>query len=270
MERSAAIPRIYTATVDGSVTGEPVLLSRESLDEKRRFMGSYTFASQMLLNPNADDTQGFKEEDIRYFDFHSSNNLNVYILVDPANEKKKTSDYTVMSVIGLGPDHNYYLLDLIRDRLNLRERGDTLFRLHKKWNPLGVGYEQYGMMADIAYIEEKMSRENYHFGLYKLGGSLSKIDRISRLIPIFEQGRFFIPAQLLYTDYEGKTRDLINIFINQEYKAFPVSEHDDMLDAMARILDPSLETTWPRLIEQNKTQCRYQAKSRSSFSSWGI
>jgi len=270
MERKAAIPRVYTATVDGSVNGDPVLLSREALDEKRRFMGSYTFASQMLLNPNADDTQGFKEQDLRYYDFSSSHNLNVYIVVDPANEKKKSSDYTVMCVIGLGPDHNYYLLDLIRDRLNLRERGDNLFRLHKKWNPLGIGYEQYGMMADIAYIEEKMSRENYHFSLNKLGGNLSKIDRISRLIPIFEQGRFLIPAQMHYTDYEGKTRDLINIFINQEYKAFPVSEHDDMLDAMARILDPSLETTWPRLIEQNKTQCRYQAKSRSSFSSWGI
>lgn len=270
MERKAAIPRVYTATVDGSVNGDPVLLSRESLDEKRRYMGSYTFSSQMLLNPVADSSQGFKEEWIRYYDFRSAHNLNVYVVVDPANAQKKSSDYTVMCVIGLGPDNNFYLLEMIRDKLNLTQRANAIFRLHRAWKPLGIGYEQYGLNIDLSHFQEKMNLENYHFHITPLGGKSSKEDRIRRLIPRFEEGRFYIPAQMHYTDYEGKTRDLINIFINQEYKAFPVSEHDDMLDAMARILDPSLETTWPRLIEQNKTQGRYQAKSRSSYSSWGI
>ena len=44
--------------------------------------------------------------------------LSRYILVDPASEKKKDNDYTAMVVIGLGADDNYYILDIVRDRLN--------------------------------------------------------------------------------------------------------------------------------------------------------
>ena len=80
--------------------------------------------------------------------------MNKYILVDPANSKAKKADYTAMVVVGLSADKNYYVLDLVRDRLNLGERKERLFGLHKKWNPIGVGYESYGMMIDIDYITE--------------------------------------------------------------------------------------------------------------------
>jgi hypothetical protein len=36
--------------------------------EKRRDMGPYIFACQMLQNPKADETQGFQEEWIKYHD----------------------------------------------------------------------------------------------------------------------------------------------------------------------------------------------------------
>ena len=54
---------------------------------------------------------------------------NIYIIVDPAGEKKKSNDFTVMAVLGLAPDGNTYLLAGIRDRLNLTERTKTLFGL---------------------------------------------------------------------------------------------------------------------------------------------
>jgi hypothetical protein len=34
-------------------------------------------------------------------------------------------------------------------------------------------------------------------------------------------------------------------FIAEEYLAFPVSLHDDMLDCLARILDPELGASFP-------------------------
>lgn len=51
-----------------------------------------------------------------------------------------------------------------------------------------MGYEQYGMQADIDYIQEEMNRRNYRFSLTKLGGVMSKFERIQRLVPLFEQG----------------------------------------------------------------------------------
>ena len=91
--------------------------------------------------------------------------MNIYLLVDPANEKKKTSDYTVMEVIGLAPDNNYYLIDAIRDRLNLTERTEKLFQFHRKYRPLKTGYEKYGMQSDIEHMKYVMEQKNYRFDI---------------------------------------------------------------------------------------------------------
>jgi len=246
MDRGFTV-RVYPATEDGSVDGSPVLLTPERLAEKRREMGPYTFGCQMLQNPKADETQGFvsswikrHEGDLRL------GTLNKYILVDPASEKKKNSDYTSMWCVGLGPDKNYYIVDMLRDRLNLTERAAALFEWHRKYTPKGVGYEKYGMQADIEHIKSRQREDNYRFEITELGGSMPKPDRIRRLIPLFEQGRVYLPPSRFYTNYEGVTEDMVQIFIEQEYKAFPVPLHDDMLDALARITDEKMNIVWPK------------------------
>lgn len=265
-KRGAAIVRLHAATEDGTVEGKPVLLSREELDKKRRDQGPYTFASQQLLNPIADEAQGFKSDWIQYFKQQDDGrSFNKYILVDPANEKKKSSDYTSMIVIGLGLDENYYILDIIRDRLNLTERADALFSLHKRWKPIRVGYERYGIMSDIQHIQDRQQRENYRFDIVELGGKLSKPDRIRRMIPMFETGRMYFPETIFRTDYEKKTVELVQAFIEEEYKAFPVGLHDDMLDAMSRILDEEMYPIWPKLAEEPD---RYRRKFRKPVGSW--
>jgi hypothetical protein len=98
----------------------------------------------------ADKAQGFNALWLRYYVQHNEGEgMNRYILVDAASEKKKDSDYTAMVVIGLGADGNYYVLDMIRDRLRLTERAEAIFVLHRRWKPKAVGYEKYGMMSDI-------------------------------------------------------------------------------------------------------------------------
>lgn len=238
MDRGSVVPRIYPATHNGKMDGEPVFLDRELLLEKRRDMGPYTFGTQMLQNPVADNAMGFKEEWLRFYDkLGSISGWNIYILVDPASKKKRSSDYTVMEVIGLSPDNNYYLIEAIRDRLNLTERTNKLFELHKRYKPKAVGYEQYGMQSDIEHIRYVMEQENYRFNIQEVGGSMPKEDRIQRLVPIFEQGRFYMPRTLHYWNYEKRRIDYIDTFLKNEYTAFPVCIHDDMLDCRARILD---------------------------------
>ena len=250
LRRGAAIERRHAATVNGASDGEPVLLSRERVIEKRREMGPFTFAAQMLLNPVADETQGFKEQWLNYYEGHNSGlGMNKYIVVDPANSKKQTSDYTSMWVIGLGGDKNYYILDGLRDRLSLTQRADALFEFHRRWKPQRVGYEQYGLQADIEHFRDRMARENYRFEVVPLGGKTAKLDRIRRLIPSMEGGRWYLPQTLLKTDYERKVRDLVQVLVDEELKPFPVALHDDMLDAMARILEEDLGTVWPRGVE---------------------
>lgn len=265
IERGTAKPRIYPATADGRVEGEPMFLTREQLAKKRADMGPYVFGCQMLQDPKADETQGFKEEWLRYA-AAEERGLNIAILIDAASAKKKTSDYTAGWVIGLGADRSFYVLDMVRDRLSLTQRADLLINWHKRWQPLAVGYEQYGMMADIEHIRDRQERENYRFTITELGGPMPKVDRIRRLIPWFEKGRVYLRPQLVKTNYEGRQVDLTRAFIDEEYLAFPVAAHDDMLDALARVLDEDLPIDFPRgwTAEDDDEELRDTGRNRST------
>lgn len=253
MDRGSVIPRVYAATHNGKMDGEPVFLDKETLMNKRRDMGPYTFGTQMLQDPVADKAMGFKEEWLKFYQALSDTRAwNKYLIVDPASAQKKTSDYTVMKVIGLAPDNNYYLIDMIRDRLNLTQRTAKLFELHREHQPKVVGYERYGMQSDIEHIKYVQEQENYRFGIIELGGSQAKEDRIGMLVPVFEQGRYWMPKTLGYVNYEGRRVDLIRSFIDDEYTSFPVAVHDDMLDCAARILDPVLGAKFPKIVERKK------------------
>ena len=117
---------------------------------------------------------------------------------------------------------------------------------HREYRPIRVGYEKYGMQSDIEHIEFVQALENYRFNIVPLAGPEAKNDRIRKLIPIYKAGRMYLPQSCVKTNYEGKRENLVQIFINDEYKAFPVPFHDDMLDGQARILDPDMQVREPK------------------------
>ena len=86
---------------------------------------------------------------------------------------------------------------------------------------------------------------------------MPKNNRIRKLIPVFEQGRFYLPEKLYKVTQDHRKRDLIQDFINEEYLAFPVGLHDDMLDCMARILDVELGAVFPLLAKTGRRGSYY-------------
>lgn len=190
-------------------------------------------------------------------------------MVDPASSKKRGSDYTAMAVVGVDANWNKYLLDGIRDRLNLKERWHWLRQLRKHWSRqpgvqyVDCGYERYGMQSDIEFFELEMQRDRDVFPIRELAwprdDQRAKYDRIQRLVPDFHSRRFFLPAvlkeesaaqrrvrgggqayQLLTPtrrkDYEGNLYSL-NEVLQTEFLVYPYSVHDDLLGAISRIYD---------------------------------
>jgi phage terminase large subunit-like protein len=247
MDEKIFTPRIHAATHDGTEAGRPVFLDAEELAKHRRDLGPYLFASQMLLDPTADSAQSFRKEWLRYWPCQAFHNLTKIMIVDPAGSKKrKGNDYTSAWVLGYGADEKWRVCDYHRDRLNLSERTKLVFSLHRKWRPAVVGYEEYGLQADIEHMEEKQDHENYRFIITPLGGSLAKEDRIKRLVPTFEQERILLPANgLIKVDHNKHAVDVIRQFVEEEYLAFPVLAHDDGLDSLSRIHDEEMRVLPP-------------------------
>jgi hypothetical protein len=50
---------------------------------------------------------------------------------------------------------------------------------------------------------------------------------------------------LAFIGVDGKTHNLVEEFLTDEFAMYPVSSHDDMLDCLARILDPSMGISFP-------------------------
>lgn len=247
--------RIKPATDNKKATGRPVFLSEQRLKKLLSDQGPYIFACQQLLNPVGAGDQKFQSKWLKHYDT-IPDNLNVYLLCDPANEKNKKSDWTVMAAIGIDAFENYLLLDLLRDKLDLGQRWkalrDMYLRLHRMgYTPLNTGYEKYGKDSDIFYLEQQQETEGIYFDITELGGRTGKWDRIYRLIPSFTNRRFLLPRRLFYTpNYKGtdnqtKELDMIKVFIDEEYTTAPFCSHDDMLDCISRIYDEDMGVTAP-------------------------
>lgn len=227
----------------------PVLFSAEHLLKEEKLMGDGTFGVQMLCNPNAGATASFKRDWLQTYKTDPSRlarQSTVYILVDPASEKKKHNSRTAIWVIALGKDGNYYALDAVFDRLNLHERTQALFGLVERWKPLEVRYEKYSMQADIEHIRYIQDQRGFHFTITEVAGSLSKDDRIGRLVPLFANRKFYLPERIWYQTREGEVIDLVEDFIHREYLVFPNSMEKDALDGLSRIAEQDLPLIWPR------------------------
>ncbi len=222
----------------------PNLMGVKEIDSMKRTLGPYNFAGQYMQTPSPTGGGEFRLEWLHYYEGKLPHDtMNIYITVDPADAKGKNSDFTCMCVLGLGSDENVYLLDMVRDKLNLRERQLKLFELHQKYKPKGVLYEKYGKDGDISAMNEAMDYNNYRFVITEVGGRMTKHQRIERLIPWFADGRIWLPRDLIRANYEGKMIDIIDEFVNQEYLVYPVGNHDDAMDAMSRLFDTNL--IWP-------------------------
>ena len=108
LNRTVVTPRLYPATHDGTASGEPVLLSKASLESKRQKMGAYTFSCQMLQNPTEREDAFFKRE---WFKWYREPPERVtrwgsgdYAVTDGGG------DETEMGIHGVGDDGDLYLL----------------------------------------------------------------------------------------------------------------------------------------------------------------
>lgn len=207
-------PRIHPATKNGQLDGELVYMSREEWEKEWLILSDYVVACQMLQNPMLSSEVIF---DPKYLvPYHKIKPMNIFILVDQATSKSKKSDYTSIAVVGVDYQGCKYLLDGVRNKIDLSETWDNLKRLHLKWTEyletyattefcIHVIIEKAAANRDNEAILLLQERDKYWFDIITVAGNVKKEERIRRLIIDFKAninkktGGFKIPAYVYRT-----------------------------------------------------------------------
>jgi predicted phage terminase large subunit-like protein len=206
-------------------------------------MGSYEYHCQYLLNPVPPDDQTFRPEWFDRLGFYfppgkAPENLKKYVFVDPANKRRKSSDYTAIVVLGIDADGMIYLLQAVRDKLSVEDRTNLAIEICKRHDLKKMYYETIGFQDTDRYIIlQKCQEQKYYIAVEEVKSmNVSKEDRIRGLQPLYEKGRIrWVEKSMYYSKWERQNVDMIEI-LRDEMLMFPKSAHDDLLDAHSQLL----------------------------------
>lgn len=203
-------------------------------------MNPHDVQSQYYLNPIDPSKRKFKDEWVLYYD-KLPEGLTEYLLCDPASAVKKKNDFTVIERWGVDSEMNIYLIDGVRDKLLSNDRVDLYVATAKQCKRLkGAKYEVIGgRHGDLENIRIKFLQEKFPLEPKETKATTSsKIDRIEqRLTGQFHAGKIFLPRKLpkVYR-FNGRDYDFVEEYL-LEYRQFPFSEHDDILDCHSQLFD---------------------------------
>jgi predicted phage terminase large subunit-like protein len=213
---------------DGSLLF-PERLTPEFLEEQRRDQGSYIFSCQYMNNPVDDETATFKHSYFRTVKWEDIKDkpINWFLAIDPSMEGPY-SDFAAFVLAGLDAEQNLYVRQIHRTKMNYAGIISLMFDWNQRYQPRRIALETIATQSNISYmlnseqksrgvwlpVKEIKSREN------------TKEDRIRALAPYYEFGRVYHVEECNQLD------DL-----EYELTHFPKGENDDIIDALATILD---------------------------------
>lgn len=201
--------------------------------DKAYINGQSDFGSwvrQFMLDPRPPGSINFNMDNIRYIDPNDiKKKLNIFVLSDFAYSRQVWADDSAIVVVGVDDEANYYVLYADKDKWGDIGTTKKLMEVAEKYkaNLKGVGVETRSFGFVQKMVLEKKRETNMNFGLTELEPkNRSKAERIKALIPLLEDGRFYMVRGL------RKLENEMMAFRGEEMK-----RGDDLMDALAYILD---------------------------------
>jgi predicted phage terminase large subunit-like protein len=208
----------------------PEKFTRTVLEKLYREKGPYEFSAQYLNEVIPDTDATFRKEWFHYYDETELRGrpLNKFTAVDPAISLEKEADYTAIVTIGIDHFHNWYVLDVFRDRVTPSELIEQLYRTYERWHPIEIAIENVAFQKVLQYSinEEGRKRKKYLPVVEVKPEERSKDERIRGLQPLYANGVILHNKELVYNDY-----------LEDELTRFPRGKHDDIIDSMSYLKD---------------------------------
>ena len=150
--------------------------------------------------------------------------VNIYIGVDPASTLSTRNDYSVIMVIAVSAEYDYYVIEYWRKRVLPMECADEIFKITERYRPVKrinietISYQE--MLRD--YVHKRSKKEGKFLPGIEKGikgyGNQKKKDRLFEgLQPMFKAGAVHLKKDM--HEFIGELLD------------FPKGTHDDTIDA---------------------------------------
>jgi predicted phage terminase large subunit-like protein len=206
--------------------GEPLQPQREPisvLEKLKKEMGLPRFYAQYLEEPVPESGNMLKSDWLKYCEVNPSRQPGDQIVQswDTAVKAAETSKFSVCLIFLVRNKNAYYLIDVLRQKLEFPELNKLVIAHAQKYN------------ADVIIIEDQMSgssliqsaKRNGLQGVVAIRPDADKRTRMYSQTPKLEAGSLILP----------KSAPWVSDF-REEYLAFPEGRYNDQIDALSQFL----------------------------------
>jgi len=204
---------------------QPDRESKSTLENIKRTIGEYNFASQYQQCPMPLGGALVKTEWLKYYDPGDLPYRFIFILQswDTANKSGELNDFSVCTTWGVSVDH-YYLLHVFRKRLNYPELKRAVKEHAHQHNAIHVVIEDKASGTQL--IQDLRADAVCGVKPYDPPPGADKTLRLYSQTAEFESGRVLLPRSASWLDEYVR-----------EITSFPGSKYDDQVDSTTQALD---------------------------------
>lgn len=196
-------------------------------------MTRYVFSCQHLCDPTTSKNTEFTKEDLEYASGEAWEQVKdkpLYrsmLLLDPAYSTSCRSDYSAFCFLGYTESGVLRIDMALREKLEPHQLVDQVFAMRLALKPTLVGIESNGVQIMSKWIKDKRNEKQQFFKIVEIKTPHnSKELRIKALNSLFKSKKIAISPECI---------DLL-----QEFKDFPNSSNDDLMDCVSFVLNEAL------------------------------
>lgn len=216
----------------------PEVLNEKELDKIRRRQGIGIFSKQYLNEPVSDENATFKRDQIirKPLAEIEGRPINWYLSVDPSYfDPRGTSsygDFASLVLAGMDFQKDLYVRHIVRKKLTYSELINEIFEIYtnQKFSDIKnmkIILEVIGTKSLSYELANEQKRRNTWLPVQEIRSRpQSKEERIRGLAPFYEYGHIFHVKECPQLEE-----------LEYELLHFPSARHDDIIDALATVLE---------------------------------
>lgn len=209
---------------------------KEEISNVSKELGCYAFNAQYLQSPIQQNSGMIKIKWFCYYKTLPEKDSFTHIIHswDTALKSGDQNSYSVCTIWGkLGED--FYLIDVIREKLEYPELKSEVIKQAEYWNPDHILIED---KASGQSLLQDLKKEYPYTSFVAIHPNKDKVTRFARVTVLFEKQKIFLPQDSHWKhEYE------------QELLSFPASKANDQVDSTSQYLNYVINSlgTMPRV-----------------------